>query len=535
MESQVFSSQWNSVELLAPVRSWESLRAAVQNGADAVYLGLRSFHARAGAGGFSLEELEEVVSYAHERDTAVHITLNVLIDGSDLKEAQQFALAADRIGVDALILQDLGLASLLAGKVQAKLHASTQMTILNAEGAAVLERLGFRRCIPARELSLEEIRRLCQETSLEVEVFAHGALCMSYSGQCLMSSRLGGRSGNRGTCAQPCRLAYTVEKADQHFPNTPSYCLSPTDLCSLSYLDQLVNTGIRSLKIEGRLKSPEYVAFSTRAYRHALDRIASGKTPIADPKEIQELAQLFSRSGFSAGHQLGRMPLSAITQNAPGRTGLLCGILEKPVTIRPLPDAPVTLYDAPVRASLPLHKGDGVSFEGEIGQTKPGGTINAIFRQGKQVPQLEAGEQGILAIAGTPPSGRKLRLFKTHDAALVAACQESFRPGVEHRKCPIYGQLTMKLGTPATLCIWDSRGNRSTVRSPSLVEAARNQGTELTRIRQQLDKLGDTPFYWADLQITADEGLFCPVSLINQLRRDATEALLKERRGRLTP
>ncbi len=534
MEPMVFQPKTNQIELLSPVRSWESLRAAVQNGADAVYLGLRSFHARAGAGGFSFEEFRQVLDYAHQRDTAVHLTLNVLIKETELEEALELAYRADEMGTDAIIVQDLGLASRLAGTVRAKLHASTQMTVYNTEGLSILRRMGFTRCIPARELSLEEISKLCQAGLLEIEVFAHGALCMSYSGQCLMSSRLGGRSGNRGTCAQPCRLSYAIQKKDPYFQGNFSYCLSPADLCSLSYLDRLTATGIRSLKIEGRLKSPEYVALTTRAYRLALDRIAGGETPVANQQEIRELAQMFSRGGFTAGHQLGRMPLSAITGTAPGRTGLPCGTLRKPVRTRRLPNAPVTLFDAQIEASLPLHKGDGIAFEEENGPL-PGGVINVISIQGKPCDTIRPGQTGILTIAGTAPSTWGQTVYKTYDADLAAACHESYRTGSENKKAAISGHLVIRLGEPALFTVWDSRGNRVSTQAAQTAEAALNRETGAERIRQQLEKLGDTPFQWQELQMEVEHGVFYPIAAINHLRRTALEMLLEKRKGRLYP
>ena len=261
----------NKFELLAPAGSYDAFIAATENGADAVYLGGKLFNARANASNFDNDELKKIVEYAHLRNVKIYVTMNTLLTNNELNEALDFAYDLYNMGIDAVIVQDLGLAKVLHERIPLlHLHASTQMTIYNLAGVKKLEELGFTRVVLARELSLDEIKYICDNTNLEIEVFVHGALCISYSGQCLMSSMIGDRSGNRGKCAQPCRLPYTLLKNGT--PLKSGYLLSPKDLCTIDYFSKLPN--ITSLKIEGRMKSPEYVATVVSTYRKAID----GKT-----------------------------------------------------------------------------------------------------------------------------------------------------------------------------------------------------------------------------------------------------------------
>jgi len=302
------------VELLAPAGSWDAFVAAVENGADGVYLGGRMLNARQHADNFDDGQLERAVDYAHVRGVNVYLTVNTLVSDREMKRAVDFALRAYEMGMDGIIVQDIGFAGLVKKAAPAlPLHASTQMTIYNLEGVRVLESMGFKRVIPARELPLEEINNIVRNTSMEVEIFVHGALCVSYSGQCLMSSIIGGRSGNRGKCAQPCRLPYELVS---HGPavsrgEKTGYLLSPRDLCTVHMLDRIVGTGVRSLKIEGRMKSPEYVATVVRVYRKYLDAALQsraergGKNIAVDDADMRDLAQIFSRGGFTDAYLTG--------------------------------------------------------------------------------------------------------------------------------------------------------------------------------------------------------------------------------------
>lgn len=287
-------------ELLSPAGDFESLKAAVQNGANAIYLGASSFNARANASNFSLEELEEAIFYCKLRNVKVYLTLNTLINNDEIHEATNLAVSAYNLGIDGIIIQDLGLAKILHDNYpEIPLHASTQMTIYNLEGVKKLEALGFKRIVLARELPISEIKNICENTSVEIEVFIHGALCVCYSGQCLMSSFIGGRSGNRGKCAQPCRLPYTLMKNGKEI-SKPSYLLSTKDICSIDFLPELISSGIASFKIEGRLKAPEYVGLVTKTYRKYIDLALSNTNYKVDEIDKKNLMQVFNRGNFSS-------------------------------------------------------------------------------------------------------------------------------------------------------------------------------------------------------------------------------------------
>ncbi len=282
------------LELLAPAGSMEALRAAVQNGADAVYLGCGAFNARQGAKNFTPQLLEEAVKYCHVRGVAVHLALNTLVSDREIRAVCELIEQGAKAGVDAFIVQDLGVLELchqIAPWVP--IHGSTQLTVHNLPGVQLCATLGMRRVVLSRELSREEIGFICRNTPLEIEVFAHGALCMCYSGQCYLSAAIGGRSGNRGRCAQPCRQSYGFGHADNRYP------LSLKDNCLIPYLKELEQLGVTSIKLEGRMKRPEYVASVTKTYRQAMEQ--GGVTrPM-----LQELTAAFNRQGFTDGYYTG--------------------------------------------------------------------------------------------------------------------------------------------------------------------------------------------------------------------------------------
>jgi putative protease len=306
-------------ELLSPAGGMDQLKAAVENGADAVYMGGKAFNARQNADNFGEEELRRAIEYAHIRGVNIYVTMNTLVADAEMQEAVDAAGAAYMAGADALIVQDLGFASLVRRHIpDLPLHISTQGTIYSPEGIRALAPLGFARAILARELSLHEIARTARESPVPVEVFAHGALCVCYSGQCLMSSMIGSRSGNRGRCAQPCRLPYALG-------GEKGYLLSPKDLCTVELLPRLVETGVAALKIEGRMKSPEYVAVVTSVYRKYLDRIAEGGPYAVDEADMRDLLQVFNRGGFTTGYLEGRRGRELICRERPRHPGVPVG------------------------------------------------------------------------------------------------------------------------------------------------------------------------------------------------------------------
>lgn len=313
----------NIVELLSPAGDLDCVKAAVQNGADAIYVGASTFSARANAN-FTLQELEEIINYAHIRDVKVHLALNTLIKNNEFSEAMEIASKAYELGVDAIIVQDLGLATeLIKTFPKLPIHASTQMTIHNLDGVKTCENLGFERVVLSRELSLEEISYICRNTKLEIETFIHGALCISYSGQCLFSSMVGGRSANRGKCAQACRLPYKLLENDKIIDD--GYLLSPRDLYGLDLLPSLIEAGVKSFKIEGRLKSPEYVAIVTRIYRKYIDLYYSKEKYEVDLKDRQDLLQVFNRGNFSCGHLNKEANLDLVFKEKQNNMGIYVG------------------------------------------------------------------------------------------------------------------------------------------------------------------------------------------------------------------
>lgn len=311
------------MELLSPVGNFDNLIAAVQNGADAVYLGANSFNARAGAQNFDKTELEKAILYARKRGVDVHLTLNTLLYQAELKEALELAEFAYQCGVSAIIVQDIGFGmELIKCFPNLPIHCSTQMTISNLDGVKLMQKLGFKRAVLARELSLQEIAEIRKNTDMELECFGHGALCVSYSGQCLFSSIVGGRSGNRGLCAGPCRLNYHLLKNGKK--EESGYLLSPRDICTLEILPQLVELGIDSLKIEGRKKSYEYVSIVTKMYRKYLD-LAKDKTQEyrLEPEDLKQILQIYNRGGMGTGYFENRQNI--VYKEKPNHLGLYVG------------------------------------------------------------------------------------------------------------------------------------------------------------------------------------------------------------------
>lgn len=302
----------------------ECLKAAVHNGANAVYLGCDLFSARANAKNFTLDELKEAINYAHIYNVQVHLTLNTLIKNNEFEDAISIVEKAYEYGIDAIIVQDLGLAKFIINNFpNLPVHASTQMTIHNLEGVLQAEKLGFSRVVLSRELSLDEIEYIAKHSSIEIEAFIHGALCICYSGQCLMSSLIGGRSGNRGKCAQPCRLPY--ELIQDHTKIDNGYLLSPKDVCSLELIPNFIESGVTSFKIEGRMKSPEYVATVTRIYRKYIDLYLDDKPYQIDDQDKKDLLQVFNRGGFSTGHLSSSSNKDLIFKEKPNNMGIYIG------------------------------------------------------------------------------------------------------------------------------------------------------------------------------------------------------------------
>ena len=510
------------VELLSPVGDFECLKAAVQNGADAVYFGASLFNARAFASNFNDENLELAINYAKIRGVKTHLTLNICLKEKEIEDAFYLAKKAYEFGIDAIIVQDLGLAKLLIQKFpDLEIHGSTQMTIHNLEGALLLEKLNFKRAVLARELSLEEIKYICQNSNIEIESFMHGALCICYSGQCLLSSMIGGRSGNRGKCAQPCRLPYNLIQKDSSNKETlldKGYLLSPRDLCTLETLPELITTGVSSLKIEGRMKSPEYVATVTRIYRKYIDltyryinhEIDSYKI---DAQDRIDLMQVFNRGGFSLGHLNSKENKNLIFKEKPNNMGILLGKVSK---INP------TKGHITCKLEHNISIGDSISFEKE--NTKY--TISELMKNNQNLKNANTNETVILGrMKGNISLGDKI--YKISNKELTNFALDSFRK--ENIKIPIECSVHIKNNEKISLDIYVSKFNlNNQIIYDYVPEIAQNAPIKKEKIYDQFNKIKNSIFEFSKLNIDLDDNLFMPVSVINDVRRNALESTEKK-------
>ncbi|KAB3529807.1 U32 family peptidase [Alkaliphilus serpentinus] len=502
-----------TIELLAPAGSYEALKAALQSGADAVYLGGQAFNARAYASNFDRETLKEAVEYAHIRDMKVYVTINTLIKDFEMNHLLDYVAYLYSIDVDALIIQDIGVLSVVSKAFpDFELHASTQMTLHNSYGVEMVKELGIKRVVLAREVPLNEIKEIHRKTGVEIEIFVHGALCVSYSGQCLMSSFIGGRSGNRGRCAQPCRRSYQLLSAKKSTEN--AYHLSMRDLNTLQQLDQLIDSGVSSLKIEGRMKKPEYVASIVRNYRRAIDEYLKVGSLHKNPKAEAEMEQIFNRK-FTKGYILGSSYQEVINTEKPGNRGVFIGKVK----------ALKGRNRISILLEKPLSKGDGIEIHGA---ENIGGLISAIYINQKQVEEGKAGDLVDIEIKGNMKIGD--RVFKTHDVHLIKELQETYRD--EGKKIKISGEATITLDETMKLYIWDDAGNTLYKESSFIVERAKNQPITEERVRENLNKLGNTPYLFKELNIHLEEGVAVPISVINSLRREAIDELSNIRKNR---
>ena len=426
------------MELLAPAGSSAALHAAVQSGADAVYLGGSMFGARHSAENFNSADMKKWVDYCHLYGVDVHVTVNTLIKEKEMASFQQYIKELNNIGVDALIVQDIGAAEIIKNTTpDMTLHASTQMTVTSLEGVKYLENMGFSRVVLSRELSGKEIEHICKNARAEIEVFVHGAICMCYSGQCLMSSILGGRSGNRGRCAQPCRLPYELLEKGKSVGN--GYVLSPKDMALINELGTLNKMGVASLKIEGRLKRAEYVSAVVGVYRKYIDMLEAGKAQTASKSDMRELLDAFSRTGFTDGY-----------------------------------------------------------FKGNLGKNM---------------------------MSHDTPSNNAENKF-------TEAAQKRAHENANIRKIPINIMGTLKKDSPLELTFYDNDGNYAYAVGTLNSEAARQKPMDEKRLREQILKLGSTPFECEEISISVDEGITIPVKEINSVRREAAEMLVSERQQR---
>lgn len=500
------------IELLAPVGSFEALKAAVQNGANAVYLGGKDFGARASANNFDRDELKEAVKYAHIRGVQVFVTTNTLRKENEIENFLEYVKFLYDIDVDAIILQDIGMARLIKRELpDFELHASTQMVAHSLEDVKYLESVGFDRVVLAREVTVEEIKYICDNCKADIEVFVHGALCVCYSGQCLMSSMIGNRSGNRGRCAQPCRQRYELVDVytGEVVNSNGDYLLSPKDLSTIEEIDKIIDAGVHSLKIEGRMKRPEYVATVIDGYRKTIDEyLTTNKLNVSD-EIISDLYTIFNRK-FTKGLLLGDVGKDVMNSQLPNNQGLYVGTVV---------DYNKKAKRLKIKLANTLKKGDGINLGG--------GTIGRIIKNGNIETIGYKGEIIELDFVGEARKGQIV--FKTSDSELMDRVQATFTQDKEFVKNIIDAKITIKLGQKPILTLMDRNKNKATVEGDKIVEEAMKVALSKEKVDTQLRKLGNTPYELDKLEIDLDDNVSLPVSLLNQMRRDCIELLDKER------
>jgi U32 family peptidase len=513
-----------TAELLAPAGDWEALRAACANGADTVYFGLSAFNARHRAANFTPDELPKVIEFLHARNVRGFVTLNILIYSDELGDVAKYVRLTAESGADAVIVQDLGLARLMARMAPGlHVHASTQMTLTEPRGVEwARERLNIRRAVLARELSVADIRKVAEQSSVPLEVFVHGALCVAYSGQCLTSEALGGRSANRGQCAQACRLPYEmVVDGEVRDLGERAYLLSPQDLAGHEFVADLIDSGVISFKIEGRLKGPHYVAATTKAYREAIDAAAVQRPFVIDADQKRDLQQTFSR-GFTPGFLEGPNHQRLVQGRFPKSRGLFVG------TVRGVSRRGVRVELTDNDPSI-LAPGDGVVFDmGRPEDKEPGGRIWQASEF--QVPgskfQVEIAFESSVDLSAICIGAK---VWKTDDPVMKKRLERTYVGDPIARRAPVSMTLEGDIGEPLRLRLSDAEGREASAEWPGPIEKARKQSLTPEALREQLDRLGDTPFELATIDCRLPIDAMVPRSVLNELRRQAVAALVSKR------
>ena len=509
----------STYELLSPAGNWDCARAAVENGANAIYFGLQTgFNARARAHNFGVEDLDELVAYLHTRGVRGFVTLNTLVFSDELARIEIVLQRIARSGVDAILVQDLGVAK-LAREIcpDLELHASTQMTLTSTGGIELAQRLGIARVVVPREHSIAEIRKLSETTDVTLEAFVHGALCVAYSGQCLTSESLGGRSANRGQCAQACRLPYEVicDGKDVELEDV-KYLLSPQDLAAYALLPDLMDAGVTSFKIEGRLKTPEYVANVTARYRDALDQALAQQPVRLSRDAVDELELSFSR-GFSPGWLKGCDHKMLVPGTSSAKRGLRAATVLK-----------VKGNSVQVELHRPLQTGDGVVFDGDrTHDAEVGGRIWGITRNERSVKQARSGIcelafQNSLDLDSLHPGQS---LWKTDDPQLTKRLQSTFSGPDPMRRLPVDVRVTAAVDQPLRIFAVTELGASCQIQSDLMLPEARKHIIDASGIREKLGRLGGTHYTLREVELEVDGRPMAPHSFFGPLRRKLVAAL----------
>ncbi|MEK7467249.1 MAG: DUF3656 domain-containing protein [Planctomycetota bacterium] len=510
-------------ELLSPAGDFDCLKAAVENGADAVYFGLARFSARARAHNFAVEDLPGTIRFLHERGVRGYVAFNTLIFSGELPEAEEMLRAIAAAGADAVIVQDIGVAR-LAREISPTLeiHASTQMTVTSAESLRFAQSAGASRAILARELSVDDIAKIRASCDLPVEVFVHGALCVAYSGQCLTSEALGGRSANRGACAQACRLPYDlVVDGEVHGGDDVKYLISPQDLAAYEVLPRLVEIGVASLKIEGRLKTPEYVANVTRFYREQIDKVCAGLPATPSRERVRELELSFSR-GFSNGFLAGTNHQELVRGRSPKKRGIFLGTVEA-----------VSRGRVKLLTAAPVKPGDGIVFDqGHPEQEETGGRVYEVFVEGRKAGEVQGGRLELAFARGLDLSPVRTgdRVWKTDDPALAKKWAETWQGEAPKRHSPVDIFISGRTGEPLATVMRDEAGHEASARTPCPLEPALKRPLDEATLRAQLGRLGGTSFELRSIENRLEGPVIVPLSALNALRRDLVERLEALRR-----
>ncbi len=498
------------IELLAPAGNMESLKAAVAAGCNAVYLGMTTFSARAFAGNFTREELIEAVEYCHIRDVRIYVTMNTMLYETEIENAKDTVRFLYENNIDGLLIQDFGLFHLVRTMYpDFDVHTSTQMHVHNLSGVNFMKSQGVKRVVLARETPIEIIREACK-TGVDIEIFAYGAICISYSGQCLMSASRKNRSANRGMCAQCCRLKYFPSEAG-HFEEG-DYILSPRDLNVIENIPELIEAGVTSLKIEGRMKRPEYVFKVVSTFRKVIDSYYENKKASITKKDDEELRLLFNR-GFSQGHIFHDTVEHRMSQYRPNHMGITVGKVLNATKDR------VT-----VSLSQPVHQRDGLRILND--HLDIGLTAVKIWKNEKLVSEAYAGDVIQLTYKADHRPKKGDMLQKTTDVVLMDELHKQLEQS-EYRS-PVSISYKALINRPLQIEICDNRGNHVMTQSEQLIQEAKKSPVTKERLQESLCKLGDYPYYVEEIHGEI-ENIFLPVSVINEVRRNAMDELNRRR------
>lgn len=508
---------------MSPAGYWPELQTAIEAGADAVYFGLKHFSAR-GKVGFALEELPEVVETLHARGVRAFVTFNTLVFEHEFETAETAILAMAAAGVDAVIVQDLGVASLIHRIApELAIHGSTQMSITSAQGAELAKSVGCRRVVLGRELSLSDIKTIANATDVELEVFVHGALCVSYSGQCFSSEAWGGRSANRGKCAQACRFSYDlIVDGEERDLGAFRYLLSPGDLFALDQIPELLAVGIACVKIEGRYKDSEYVALTTRAYREAID-LAMHQLPVSiDEDQKLEIEQIYSR-GLGPHFISGTNHQTVVDGRAPRHRGIHLGEVTS-----------VSKSHVEIRTQHHVKRGDGLVFDAadwrSPDEPEEGGHVYEVRLRDDSIVELEFGHHDI--------DFSRIRVgdlvWRTRDPQLVKSLKPLTRTEVPVFTREISFEVTAKTGDPISITAFNETGRTAQYVGDTPLQPAKKRALDLEILHEKLGRLGGTPFHLKDIKLLTEENVFVPTSELNLARRQMVDQLFEDS-GRIVP